>query len=299
LIDARADGVTRLSHIDTQCTIFGVDFTSAPSRRKAITVAVGSLQGRRLTVVRVDRLTDFPAFESFLQSPGPWVAGFDLPFGLPRELVTTLGWPTDWARLVAHTQRIGKDAFKLALNTIRESRPFGARYIHRLGDGAASSSSPMKLINPPVGLMFYEGAHRLLAAQLSVIPCRPTASDRIALETYPGYLARRVTRASYKKDGKEGATAQRREARTQVVERLCKANQRANLIGDLTLDVSETLGQQCIDDGSGDTLDAVLCAVQAAVARRQLDAGDDRYGIPVGADPVEGWIATVETQEMA
>ncbi|HNY47371.1 MAG TPA: DUF429 domain-containing protein, partial [Casimicrobium sp.] len=264
MIDARADGVTRLSHINTQCTIFGVDFTSAPSRRKAITVAVGALQGRRLTVVRVDRLTDFPAFENFLQSPGPWVAGFDMPFGLPRELVTTLGWPTDWARLVAHTQGIGKDAFKLALNTIRESRPYGARYIHRSGDSAAGSSSPMKLINPPVGLMFYEGTQRLLAAQLSVIPCMPTASERIALETYPGYLARRITRASYKKDGKEGATAERREARGQILARLCSANESTKLIGDLELDVSETLREQCIDDGSGDTLDAVLCAVQSA-----------------------------------
>jgi len=296
LIDARADGVTRLSHINTQCTIFGVDFTSAPSRRKAITVAVGALQGRRLTVVRVDRLTDFPAFENFLQSPGPWVAGFDMPFGLPRELVTTLGWPTDWARLVAHTQRIGKDAFKLALNTIRESRPYGARYIHRSGDSAAGSSSPMKLINPPVGLMFYEGAHRLLAAQLSVIPCMPTASDRVALETYPGYLARRVTRVSYKKDGKEGVTAQRREARAQIVEHLCSANESTNLIGDLELDVSETLREQCIDDGSGDTLDAVLCAVQSAVARRQFEVGDCCYGIPASADSLEGWIATVAAQ---
>jgi len=182
------------------------------------------------------------------------------------------------------------------LNTIRESRPFGARYIHRLGDSVAGSSSPMKLINPPVGLMFFEGAHRLLAAQLSVIPCRPTASDRVALETYPGYLARRITRVSYKKDGREGATAERREARGQILASLCGAIESTNLIGDLKLDVSETLRQHCIDDGSGDTLDAVLCAVQAAVARRHLDAGDDRYGIPAGADSLEGWIATVAAQ---
>jgi hypothetical protein len=124
----------------------------------------------------------------------------------------------------------------------------------------------------------------------------PTEGDRVALETYPGCLARRITRASYKKDGKEGATAQRREARGQILERLCNANERANVVGDLELDVSETLRQQCIDDGSGDTLDAVLCAVQAAVARRYLEAGDDRYGIPASADPLEGWIATVAAQ---
>jgi Protein of unknown function (DUF429) len=282
--------------VDLPCTIFGVDFTSAPSPRKAITVAVGSLQGHRLTVGRVNRLVDFVAFETFLQCPGPWVAGFDMPFGLPRELVTTLGWPTDWALLVSHVQSIGKDAYKLALNTVRESRPFGARYIHRLGDSAAGSSSPMKLINPPVGLMFYEGAHRLLAAEMSVVPCMPTASDRTALETYPGYLARRITRASYKKDGKEGATPERREARTKIIDRLCDASDGAHLMGDLAIDLSEALCQQCIDDGSGDTLDSVLCAAQAAVACRACEAGDDRYGIPSNADPLEGWIATVVAQ---
>ena len=25
-----------------------------------------------------------------------WIGGFDFPFGLPRELVRDLGWPTDW-----------------------------------------------------------------------------------------------------------------------------------------------------------------------------------------------------------
>ena len=80
------------------------------------------------------------------------------------------------------------------------------------------------------------------------------------------------------------------------MEHLCSANESANLIGDLQLDVSETLRQQCIDDGSGDTLDAVLCAVQAAVARRHLDAGDNWYGIPSGADTLAGWIAPVAAQ---
>jgi len=77
---------------------------------------------------------------------------------------------------------------------------------------------------------------------------------------------------------------------------LCSANESANSIGDLKLDVSETLRQQCFNDGTGDTLDAVLSAVQAAVACRQFEAGDDRYGMPAGADPLEGWIATVKAQ---
>ena len=77
-------------------SILGVDFTSAPNSRKAITVARAQLDGARLTVGAIDALTSFADFEALLQTPGPWVGGFDFPFGLPRELVVTLGWPKDW-----------------------------------------------------------------------------------------------------------------------------------------------------------------------------------------------------------
>jgi hypothetical protein len=40
-----------------------------------------------------------------------------------------------------------------------------------------------------------------------------------------------------------------------------------------------------IDDASGDSLDAVLCLMKAAMA-----AGQPRFGMPSNADPIEGWI---------
>ncbi|MFN9807713.1 MAG: DUF429 domain-containing protein, partial [Betaproteobacteria bacterium] len=49
------------------------------------------------------------------------------------------------------------------------------------------------------------------------------------------------------------------------------------------------LAQAAVDDASGDTLDAALCALAAAVAVR---AGPPRYGLPP-FDPVEGWIAAL------
>ena len=140
----------------TARSILGIDFTSAPGSRKAITVARAELDGARLTIKAIDYLTSFADFEAMLQTPGPWVGGFDFPFGLPRELVATLGWPQEWPQMVRHIQALGKDAFKDALNAVRESRPMGSRYIARCGDAAAGSSSPMKLVNPPVGLMFFE-----------------------------------------------------------------------------------------------------------------------------------------------
>jgi hypothetical protein len=53
------------------------------------------------------------------------------------------------------------------------------------------------------------------------------------------------------------------------------------------------LAQAAVDDASGDTLDAALCALAAAVAAR---AGPPRYGLPP-FDPVEGWIAGVPLPE--
>jgi hypothetical protein len=42
-------------------------------------------------------------------------------------------------------------------------------------------------------------------------------------------------------------------------------------------------------DASGDSLDAVLCLVQAAWAQRH---GAPRYGLPQRLDSLEGWIIT-------
>lgn len=47
-------------------------------------------------------------------------------------------------------------------------------------------------------------------------------------------------------------------------------------------------------DGTGDTLDCVLCLVEAAWAWMRRDAG---YGLPLHIDPVEGWIVGVTASE--
>ena len=70
-------------------TLYGVDFTSAPRRAKPITVARGCLDagGSVFRLEDVESIGDWSAFEAFLARPGPWVGGFDFPFGLPREPV--------------------------------------------------------------------------------------------------------------------------------------------------------------------------------------------------------------------
>jgi hypothetical protein len=275
---------------DATRRVIGVDFTSAPSRRKPIVVARATLSGARLIVDRIDSLFCFDAFDSLLAEPGPWTGAFDLPFGLPRELVATLGWPQQWRALISHVNAIGKGEFKSALNRVRQSRPMGSRYIARRGDAAAGSSSPMKLVNPPVGLMFFEGAPRLAWSGVSIMPCSPSDDSRVALEGYPGYLARQITGRSYKKDGPEGRSDARRINRELIVNALSTA---PDATGGLTIQIDASHRALCVDDGSGDALDAVLCAAQAAMALRSWQTGDHRYGMPQQADPLEGWIATV------
>ena len=70
--------------------IYGIDFTSAPRQRKPITYAAGVLEGATLQIENVLPLSDFAGFEAFLAQPGPWVAGFDFPFGQSRVLIESL-----------------------------------------------------------------------------------------------------------------------------------------------------------------------------------------------------------------
>jgi hypothetical protein len=264
--------------------IYGVDFTCAPRRAKPITAAVGLLADGALRLQQVERLGSFAEFEALLARPGPWVGGFDFPFSLPRELVDDLGWPSEWPQLVAHCAALTRPELRAALDAYRNTRAPGRRYAHRATDLPAGSSSPMKLVNPPVALMFHEGAPRVLAAGVHVPALATGDRARIALEAYPGLLVRKQLglRASYKSDTRREQTTARRAVRAQVVAALKKGKP----LG-VRLRLGSALEQQLVADGSGDLLDAAICAVQAAWAATQPD-----YGIPASAPTGEGWIIT-------
>lgn len=264
--------------------IYGVDFTCAPRRVKPITAASGRLKKNVLALEELIPLYSFAEFEAFLARPGPWVGGFDFPFSLPAELVRDLEWPSAWSKLVAHCAAMDRLAFRAVLDEYRSSRSPGSKYAHRATDYPAGSSSPMKLVNPPVALMFHEGARRLLAAHLNIPHLRPNGSNRIALEAYPGLLARKQLgiRDSYKSDTRAEQTSARRAVRRQIVQAMVDGRP----LG-IRLQIPEKLERQIIADGSGDLLDAAICAVQAAWA-----AGRPGYGLPKDAPVGEGWIAT-------
>src|SRR5256885_1344751 len=211
--------ISRARPPERRLRIYGVDFTCAPRRAKPITAASCILEGAALHLEEVELLESFAAFEAFLARPGPWIGGFDFPFSLPRELVRDLGWPKDWPALLAHCAALDRLQFRKALDAYRESRPVGKKYAHRATDLPAGSSSPMKLVNPPVALMFHEGARRLLAAGAHVPALHDGDAKRVALEAYPGLLVRKQLgiRDSYKSDTRREQTPARRGVRKRVV----------------------------------------------------------------------------------
>ena len=236
------------------CAIHGVDFTSRPRRAKPITIASGRVRKSGFQLDAIDEMSEWTDFESWLRHPGPWIAGFDFPFGLPREAVVDLGWPTLWPELVNHCRDLGREAFRAALDGHREGRQAGNRYAHRAADRPAGSHSPLKLVNPPVGLMYLEGAPRLLDASVTIPGLQVGDSERIALEAYPGYSARQIVKASYKSDAPAKQTPARRGARKTIVNALVTIT---NPFG-FSLTASTQLLNSMVLDATGDRLDSVI-----------------------------------------
>ncbi|WP_225984424.1 DUF429 domain-containing protein [Noviherbaspirillum aerium] len=262
--------------------IVGVDFTSAPRRAKPITVAVGEADGAVLRIARVDSHAGWASYEDWLAQPGPWVGGFDFPFGLSRELVEHLGWPQTWAELVTHCATLERAELRTTFKAFCDARPVGNKFAHRVTDGPAGSSPSMKWVNPPVAYMFHEGTRRLLDAGVTVFGLHAGDPRRIALEAYPGLVARAVTRASYKSDERAKQTPERRAARERIVAAL---EDGTHPLG-VRVVMKKALRRELIEDGTADWLDAVLCAVAAAWAVQRPN-----YGLPLQLDPVEGWTA--------
>ncbi|GAC1377448.1 MAG: hypothetical protein NVS2B12_19600 [Ktedonobacteraceae bacterium] len=269
-------------------SIFGIDFTSAPSRRKPITVARCTFARGVVTVLDCSTLPSFSAFEAFLLQPGPWIAACDFPFGQPRELIENLGWPQTWPGYISHLSSLGRDGFITALTNYTAGRPAGNKLHLRLSDQIAGARSPMMLYRVPVGKMFFEGAPRLLASGVSIAPCLPRTDARLVIEGYPALVARRwLGKRTYKSDERKKQTADLTAARRDLLAAILSSELVAAY--DIQLALSSALVTQLIEEPMADRLDAILCAIQAAWAYQMREHPRTPYGIPPYFAS-EGWI---------
>ncbi len=263
--------------------IHGIDFTSRPSTSKPLTCLSCDFDGAVLRAGPLTTWTSFEGFEEFLGSSGPWAAGLDFPFGLPARFIQNIQWPEHWPGYVAKVGGMKRAKFRQCLDAYRKPRPYGDKEQKRSTDLAAGSISPQKLYGVPVGLMFFEGAPRLLRAGVTIPGLFEGDPKKIAFEAYPGALARRlIGRESYKQDSRKKQTEAQARARREILDKIL----RGDCFEDYGFSV-EAPPELCADP-SGDELDALLCAMQAAWAWHMRDSN---YGMPPIFHPAEGWIA--------
>jgi hypothetical protein len=303
---------------DTSFALRGVDFSSSPTRRKPIVLAQGRLlppgqpghsgktgkpgestrsggsasfgsSGCSIDLPAVElqqlrRLDSLDAYAATLSEPGPWVGAFDFPFSLPRELVETLGWPTDWLALMQHYRSLERSEIRGRFAAFCAARPTGGKFAHRACDIPAGSSPSMKWVNPPVAYMLHAGIGPLIDAACELPGIHEGDPQRVALEAYPGLLAREILgRRSYKADDKAKQDEPRRASRTELLDALQAGHTRLAL----RLIITPAQRAELIAEPQGDLLDAVLCLMQAAWASQRPG-----WGLPADIDPLEGWIVS-------
>jgi hypothetical protein len=149
-----------------------------------------------------------------------------------------------------------------------------------------------------VAYMLHAGVPLLLDAGVHLAGLHPGALEnvnkagqprRVALEAYPGLLAREILgKRSYKSDERAKQSAERLIARKDLVTALEHGRTRLGLRLKLTHAQRDAL----VDDARGDSLDAVLCLMQAGWAQTRQAQGASCYGLPLDMDPLEGWIVT-------
>ena len=270
----------------------GCDFSSSPSSRKPIVFATGSVEGGRVQLSGLQAVQTLQAYSHWLEVDRPWVCGFDFPFGLPRELIETLGWPLEWLACMRHYAHLSRPQIRQAFAGFCQARPAGRKFAHRATDPGAGSSPSMKWVNPPVAYMLHAGVPPLIDAGVQVpgllgaqqareaAPHLAHLASRVALEAYPGLLAfELIGRRSYK----NSPDADRLIARKDLVDALEQGRTRLGV----RLKMGHALREALVDDDTGDRLDAAMCLVQAAWASAQPG-----YGLPPSVDPLEGWIVT-------
>ncbi len=293
--------------------IYGLDFTSAPDstksrakKQKRLMLAVCHLENRTLKlekfrVLNTETKGGFSGFEQWLaEDESEWVAAIDFPFGQPTKLVSELDWPQSWEGYVSHVAKLGKDGFEKALFDYKAAQPKGEKHLLRAIDRITKSQSPMTLNYTPVGKMFFQGAPRLLNADVSILPMRPRVEcQRIVLEAYPALVKRKCIGGNqgYKSDVDSNKNSSLELARCDIVAtirgQITSSHEKPfSEVYGFSVEMTDQEARICTDDATGDSLDSVLCAVQAAWAHTRRASN---YGIPRDADAREGWICDPET----
>ena len=133
--------------------------------------------------------------------------------------------------------------------------------------------------------MLHAGIAALRASGVDIPGLHPGDPARVALEGYPGLVARAlIGRRSYKNDAKAQQTSDRLIARKDLVDSLEQGRWRG-----VRLKLTHGQRDELVADPQGDKLDAALCLVLAGWAQLQ-----PHFGAPPDLDALEGWIVAAD-----
>jgi predicted RNase H-like nuclease len=190
--------------------------------------------------------------------------------------------------MVDRAARLDRPALVDLLDRYRSQRPKGDKEHLRSTDQRFGALSPMKVYGTPLAKMFHEGAPRLRRSSLNVVPVRPSADRRTAIEAYPGAAVRSLLgrrSVSYKNDIRRKQTAAHEAVRSEILTAL--RGQGAQRVFGFHIVAFKVDLSVAVDDPSGDVLDSLLCASQAAWSWQRRKEG---WGVPAESDLLEGWI---------
>lgn len=295
--------------------VYGIDFSSSPSactskarNAKWMYLASCHLDGDRLTVeslttLNAQKADDYTHLVTRLNSSGQWVAGIDVPFGMPIECIEYFQWlqPKDteqtWATYVERVRSMkSRKEFKKQIEGWRHPTRVNSSgdkervRKYRLIDKLINSQSPMNCIRPAVGSMFFEACELLRTTSASIVPVRTVSEEnRHVVETYPRLVVDRLVGSNEYKEADD-----LEDVRQQIVTCLSDSSAESAILQwyGFTVKMDDETAKACVEDWDGDKIDSVLCAVQAAWASCQ-----DRFGIPQFSSSVmnaivalEGWV---------
>ena len=275
--------------------IRGIDFTSRPTAQKPIVCVECWLIDNVLRPIDGNPwhyFQDFNEFEMFLSAPSPtglqWIAGVDFPIGLPLRFIENMDWPRNWVDYIdMQVAPLSRQGWRDTLDNYKRPRPYGDREHLRRTDEFAGSVSAQKQYGVPVAMMFLEGAPLLRKAGVMIPGLHQGCPERVVVEAYPGVAVRNLLgeKVSYKSDVKRNQTRARLSARRDILDALLEKG----LAEPYGVEVQGTEDHGVlIEDATGDHLDALLCAVQAAWAWRN---GPPNFGLLAPVCPTEGCIA--------
>ncbi|WP_243358224.1 DUF429 domain-containing protein [Fundidesulfovibrio terrae] len=289
--------------------VYGVDFTSAPCATKPLVVAEGELAGRELSISALRAVGGARAEDVFenllclLLDTGPVVAGFDFPFSQSHKMLSAanpvfsdLGWPACWEAFASRIAALRREEFVGLFEDYKRHRKAGDKQHKRAADARAKAQSPQTLYYTPVGKMYFEGVKVFLRGDFCVVPVRMNDSPVVAVEAYPGLFVRAIANGpGYKCENRKKMGPQLRRTRRERREAILGSMEGPHLRAryGFTATMAPEVRKAALDDDTGDSLDSLICAIQAAWAWSKRN---ENFGLPGPhfIDPAilafEGWI---------